>query len=83
MSQVQADLSQLNAPGEACPVIDLNRQVRIASGTLVLTGVALGALLHPACYGLAAFVGAGLIFAGFTGICGLCQLLARLPWNRR
>ena len=83
MSQVEADPTNLTAPGEACPVIDLNRQVRIAAGTQVLTGVALGRFLHPAFYGLAAFIGAGLIFSGITGICGLCHLLALLPWNRR
>ena len=46
--------------------ISLERQVRIAAGSLVLAGAALGAFLHPGWIGLAAFVGAGLIFAGVT-----------------
>ena len=63
-------------------VISLERQVRIAAGFLVLVGVVLGWLVHPACAGLAAFVGAGLVFAGVTDTCGMGLLLARMPWNR-
>jgi len=62
-------------------VISLERQVRIAAGTLVLTGVVAGALLSPVLYGVSAFVGAGLIFAGVTDTCGMGMLLARMPWN--
>lgn len=62
-------------------VISLERQVRIAAGLLVLTGVALGFLVHPAFFGLAAFMGAGLTFAGITDFCGMALLLARMPWN--
>jgi rhodanese-related sulfurtransferase len=63
-------------------VISLERQVRIAAGLLVLIAVALGWLVHPAFLGLAAFVGAGLVFAGVTDTCGMGLLLARMPWNR-
>ncbi len=61
----------------------LERQVRVAAGALVLTGAALGWLLHPGFYGLSAFVGAGLVFAGVTDWCGMGLLLAKAPWNRR
>jgi rhodanese-related sulfurtransferase len=64
-------------------VISLERQVRIAAGALVLTGVLLGWFLHPGFFGVSAFVGAGLVFAGITDFCGMALLLARLPWNRR
>ncbi|HET6408164.1 MAG TPA: rhodanese-like domain-containing protein [Chthoniobacteraceae bacterium] len=64
-------------------VISLERQVRIAAGVLVLIGVALGTWVHPAFYGLSAFVGAGLTFAGITDWCGMGLLLARMPWNQR
>ncbi|MCW5559341.1 MAG: DUF2892 domain-containing protein, partial [Verrucomicrobiae bacterium] len=64
-------------------VISLERQVRIAAGTLVVTGTALGYFVHPGFYGLAAFVGAGLVFAGITDFCGMGLLLAKLPWNSR
>jgi rhodanese-related sulfurtransferase len=62
--------------------ISLERQVRIAAGLLVLTGSALGAFVSPYWIGLAAFVGAGLVFAGITDTCGMGMLLARMPWNQ-
>jgi rhodanese-related sulfurtransferase len=62
--------------------ISLERQVRIAAGSLVLLGVLLGWLVHPAFLALSAFVGAGLVFAGITDTCGMGLLLARMPWNQ-
>lgn len=62
--------------------ISLERQVRIAAGALVLIGTTLGSIVHPGFLALAAFVGAGLIFAGITDTCGMGMLLARMPWNR-
>ena len=62
--------------------ISLERQVRMAAGSLVLLGVLLGWMVHPAFVGLAAFVGAGLVFAGITDTCGMGLLLARMPWNQ-
>lgn len=62
--------------------ISLERQVRIAAGCLVLIGSALGAFVSPYWIGLAAFVGAGLVFAGITDTCGMALLLARMPWNQ-
>lgn len=61
--------------------ISLERQVRIAAGSLVLLGVALS-FVHPAFIGLSAFVGAGLVFAGITDTCGMGMILARMPWNQ-
>lgn len=63
--------------------LELMRQVQIAAGSLVLIGVALGALVTPGFYALSAFVGGGLVFAGVTGFCGMARLLALMPWNRR
>lgn len=62
--------------------ISLERQVRIAAGLLVLAGVTLGLWVHPGFFGLSAFVGAGLTFAGITDWCGMGLLLAKAPWNR-
>lgn len=64
------------------PAMSLERQVRIAAGSLVLLGVILGWLVHPAFFGVSAFVGAGLVFAGVTNTCGMGMLLARMPWNQ-
>jgi rhodanese-related sulfurtransferase len=63
--------------------IEIMRQVQIAAGTLVLTGLLLGLFVSPAFMGLSAFVGAGLVFAGSTGWCGMAKLLGVMPWNRR
>jgi rhodanese-related sulfurtransferase len=62
--------------------ISLERQVRIAAGSLVLTGVILGWLVHPVFFGLSGFVGAGLVFAGVTDTCGMGMMLAKMPWNQ-
>jgi rhodanese-related sulfurtransferase len=62
--------------------IDMARQVQIAAGSLVVFGGVLGFLLHPAFYALSVFVGAGLVFAGVSGLCTLARLLALAPWNR-
>jgi rhodanese-related sulfurtransferase len=62
--------------------ISLERQVRIAAGSLVVLGVVLGWFVHPVFFLLSAFVGAGLVFAGVTDTCGMGMLLARMPWNQ-
>lgn len=62
--------------------LEIMRQVQIAAGLLVLTGVILGFGVAPAWYGLSAFVGAGLTFAGVSGFCGMARLLMLAPWNR-
>jgi rhodanese-related sulfurtransferase len=69
--------------------MSLERQVRIAAGTLVATGAALAAFGPEAPVnwravgtGLAGFVGCGLVFAGITDTCGMAMLLARMPWNQ-
>lgn len=63
-------------------IMSLERQVRIAAGLIVLASVLLGALIHNAFYGLAALMGAGLVFGGITDWCGMGMLLARMPWNQ-
>jgi rhodanese-related sulfurtransferase len=62
--------------------ISLERQVRIAAGSLVLLGAILGYFVDPNFIGLSAFVGAGLVFAGITDTCGMGMMLARMPWNQ-
>ncbi len=62
--------------------MEIMRQVQIAAGLLVLMGVLLGFLVTPVWFGLAAFVGLGLTFAGVSGFCGMARLLMLAPWNR-
>ena len=61
--------------------ISLERQVRIAAGSLVLVG-AIGSLWFSPLIWLSAFIGAGLVFAGVTDTCGMGLILARMPWNQ-
>src|SRR5262249_6442001 len=62
--------------------LPVDRQVQLIAGSVVLLGVGLGVLVHPWFLGLAAFIGAGLTFAGATGTCGMALLLLKMPWNR-
>ncbi|MEU9414769.1 rhodanese-like domain-containing protein [Streptomyces sp. NPDC051000] len=61
----------------------MERQVRITVGTLVLLGLALGALAHPAFLLLSAAVAGGLVFSALTDTCAMASVLGRLPFNRR
>ncbi|WP_407924988.1 rhodanese family protein [Croceibacterium salegens] len=63
--------------------LEIMRQVQIVAGSLILVGVLLGFTVSPLAFGLCAFVGAGLTFAGVSGWCGMAHLLAVMPWNRR
>lgn len=63
--------------------ISLERQVRIAAGLLVLIGCLLAWFVHPVFLLLSGFVGAGLVFAGVTDLCGMAILLGKMPWNRQ
>jgi Inner membrane protein YgaP-like, transmembrane domain/Rhodanese-like domain len=62
--------------------IELQRQVQIGTGSMALAGTLLGVLVSPWFYVVPGFVGAGLLFAGLTGFCGMARLLMRAPWNR-
>lgn len=62
--------------------ISLERQVRIAAGSIVFVGAMLGYFVDPAWVFLSAFVGAGLVVAGVTDTCGMGMMLARMPWNQ-
>ena len=62
--------------------VSLERQVRIAAGSLVLLGAVLSHFVAAPWIALSGFVGAGLIFAGVTDTCGMGMMLARMPWNQ-
>jgi rhodanese-related sulfurtransferase len=67
---------------DAAQPLELQRQVQIAAGSLVLAGTLLGLAASPWFFALSGFVGAGLVFAGVSGFCGMARLLVRMPWNR-
>jgi rhodanese-related sulfurtransferase len=60
----------------------LERQVRIAAGSLVLLTLALSLIASRYFLFATAFVGAGLVFAGVSDICMMATVLGRMPWNR-
>jgi rhodanese-related sulfurtransferase len=62
--------------------LPLMRQVQITAGSLVLLGLILSNTVAPAWILLSWFVGAGLVFAGVSGFCGMARLLAVMPWNK-
>ena len=63
-------------------ILPLDRQTQIAAGFIAFSGTVLGEFINPAFYILPGFIGAGLMFAGLTGWCGMARLLAKMPWNR-
>ena len=64
------------------PRMSLERQVRIAAGTLAATGGFLALFVNPLFAAVPAFVGSGLVFAGVTDTCAMGMLIAKLPHNR-
>lgn len=63
--------------------IEIMRQVQITAGALIVLGVLLSLWVAPQFIALSGFVGAGLMFAGISGWCGMAKLLGLMPWNRR
>ncbi len=62
--------------------LEIQRQVQITAGALVLAGIGLGVTINPAFLALAAVVGAGLAMTGISGNCLMGKVLAFAPWNR-
>jgi rhodanese-related sulfurtransferase len=60
---------------------DLERQVRLAAGAIVLLSILVSIVFPPARF-VAGFVGAGLVFAAVTNTCGMAMVLSKLPYNR-
>ncbi|MEU4924764.1 rhodanese-like domain-containing protein [Streptomyces parvus] len=74
---------ELHRPqGSARTVWGMERQVRLTAGALVLLGLLLGVLIHPAFQVLSAGIAGGLVFSALTNTCGMAAILAKLPYNR-
>ncbi len=63
------------------PRWDLERQVRLVAGSIVLLAV-LASIWVPALRFVAGFVGAGLAVAALTNTCAMGMVLSKLPYNR-
>ncbi|MGW7281089.1 YgaP family membrane protein, partial [Streptomyces sp. NPDC054844] len=59
----------------------MDRQVRLAAGSLVAAGFLTGRVRRPG-HWLSGAIGAGLVFSGVTNTCGMAAVPARLPHNR-
>ncbi|MDX3430249.1 rhodanese-like domain-containing protein [Streptomyces sp. ME01-18a] len=71
----------LHHPDNATAVWPMERQVRLAAGSLVVLGLAVGTRWRPARW-LSAAIGGGLIFSAATNTCGMAAALAKLPHNQ-
>ncbi|MFD2762563.1 rhodanese-like domain-containing protein [Micromonospora eburnea] len=60
---------------------DLERQVRLVAGSIVLASV-VGSVFVPGLKWVAGFIGAGLTFAAISNTCAMGMLLSKLPYNR-
>lgn len=60
----------------------MERQTRFTAGTVVLLGLLLGVLVHPAFELLSAGIAGGLVVSALTGTCGMAVVLGKLPHNR-
>ncbi|MFV5996786.1 rhodanese-like domain-containing protein [Streptomyces sp. NPDC056231] len=60
---------------------DMERQVRLVAGSIVLT-TGLAGLLVPGIHLIGTAVGAGLTYAALSNSCAMGMLLAKLPYNR-
>lgn len=62
--------------------MNVERQIKIVHGSLILLSLALGLWVQPAWFALAAVIGGGQIATGLTDICGTRACLRKMPWNR-
>lgn len=60
---------------------DLERQVRLVAGSIVLTSI-LGSIAAPKLKWVAGAIGGGLTFAALSNTCAMGMLLSKLPYNR-
>ncbi|MGW5603809.1 rhodanese-like domain-containing protein [Streptomyces rochei] len=78
-----ADGHELHRPeGASRATWGMERQVRFTAGAIVLLGLLLGLVVHPAFQLLSAGVAGGLVFSALTNTCGMAAMLAKLPHNR-
>ncbi|MFE5092461.1 rhodanese-like domain-containing protein [Streptomyces sp. NPDC056638] len=66
----------------ARPKWAMDRQVRLTAGSVVLLGLLLGLLIHPAFQLLSAGIAAGLVYSALSNSCAMAALLGKLPYNR-
>jgi len=63
--------------------VSLERQVRLAAGSIVLCGILLSWFVHWAFIFISVFVSCGLIYSGLSDNCLMGMLLMKLPYNKK
>ncbi|MGW3498220.1 rhodanese-like domain-containing protein [Streptomyces sp. NPDC001020] len=71
----------LNRPAGARAVWAMDRQVRLAAGSLVILGMLVDLAL-PGARWFSAAIGAGLVFSALSNTCAMGNMLGKLPYNR-
>ncbi len=66
---------------EGEPRWDLERQVRLVAGSIVLSSV-LASTVAPTAKWVAAAIGSGLTFAALSNSCLMATMLSKLPYNK-
>ncbi|MFJ6078336.1 rhodanese-like domain-containing protein [Pseudarthrobacter sp. NPDC092419] len=61
---------------------DLERQVRLAAGSLVMLGLTGGKFVSPKIRTLAGIIGTGLTFSAATNTCAMGKVISAMPWNK-
>ncbi|MGK3647231.1 rhodanese-like domain-containing protein [Pseudarthrobacter enclensis] len=61
---------------------DLERQVRLVAGFLVMLGLAGGKFVSPKIRTLAGVIGTGLTFSAATNTCAMGKAISAMPWNK-
>ncbi|OAH16383.1 rhodanese-like domain-containing protein [Streptomyces jeddahensis] len=78
-----ADGHELHRPqGAPRATWGMERQVRLTAGVIVLLGLLLGLVVHPAFQLISVGIAGGLVFSAVTNTCGMAAMLAKLPHNR-
>ncbi|MET9592896.1 rhodanese-like domain-containing protein [Streptomyces sp. NPDC006516] len=77
----EGDGRGLDRPNGARAIWPMERQVRLAAGSLVVAGLLAGRRF-PAARWLSAGIGTGLVYSAVTNTCGMAAVLSKLPYNR-
>ncbi|MFE6698904.1 rhodanese-like domain-containing protein [Streptomyces sp. NPDC057718] len=77
----EGDGRGLDRPEGAHATWPMERQVRLAAGSLVVAGLVAG-IRFPAARWLSAGVGTGLVYSALSNTCGMAAVLSKLPYNQ-
>ncbi len=62
--------------------LPIDRQVQVIIGSATFLTTIAGYFISSKFFIIPMVLGAGLIFAGLSGYCGLAILVAKMPWNK-